>query len=188
MNRDIRKQGLEPRVEILSHAIPDQETALRVEAAAIDLLDVTALTNVVRGWKSTETGRASLEELVAVYQRRPIKIREPAVLIRISQKYHYGMGPIELYDATRSAWRIGPKRDRVELAFAIHSDVVREVYPVVSGFRLARPCVLIILLGWSMRGAGSLLGVLLGRRSVVGISTDMLGRSSSRGRRIRFGI
>ena len=132
--RDVRKQGLEPRVEILSHKIPDQETALRVEAAAIDLLGVTALTNVVRGWKSTETGRASLEELVAIYQKRPIKILEPSVLIRISQKYRYGMGPVGLYDATRAAWRIGPKRERVELAFAVHSDVVREVYRVVQWF------------------------------------------------------
>ena len=128
--RDIREQGLEPRVELLAHKLPDQETALRVEAAAIDLVGLGSLTNLVRGWKSRHTGRASLEELIATYRRRPIKIVEPSVLIRISQNYRYGMEPVELYDATRSAWRVGSNRDRIELAFAVHADVVREVYRV----------------------------------------------------------
>ena len=46
--QDIRKQHLEARVRISSHALPDQETDLLVEAAAIDLLGATALRHVGR--------------------------------------------------------------------------------------------------------------------------------------------
>jgi uncharacterized protein len=51
----------------------------------------------------------------------------PALLIRINQLFHYGMTPIELYDATRGIWRIGPAREKVELALAVFQGIVREV-------------------------------------------------------------
>ncbi len=38
--RKLRASGVKPRVEILAHGLPDAATALRIEAAAIDLLDV----------------------------------------------------------------------------------------------------------------------------------------------------
>ncbi len=45
------------------------------------------------------------------------------------------MTPVDLYDATRGIWRIGPDREKVELAFAVYQDVVREVYRVTQWFR-----------------------------------------------------
>lgn len=121
--------GLPPRIEILAHGLPDAETAFRVEAAAIDLLGVEGLANAVRGHHHAK-GRMSLDEVVALYARKPARIREPSVLIRISRLYRYGMAAVELYDATRSAWKVGPKRERVQLAFAVHEGVIREVYRV----------------------------------------------------------
>jgi hypothetical protein len=128
---DIRGAGLEPRIEILAHGLPNADTAFRVEAAAIDLLGVESLANAVRGHYS-QKGRMSLDEVVASYTRRPARITEPAILIRISKLYRYGMSSVELYDATRSAWRVGAKRDKAELAIAVHDGVVREVYRITS--------------------------------------------------------
>jgi len=54
------------------------------------------------------------------------------MLIRINQAYRYGMSDVELYDATRSAWRVGAKRGRVEYAFAVFEGVVREVYRITG--------------------------------------------------------
>jgi hypothetical protein len=72
-----------------------------------------------------------IEEAVAHYTRRPAKIREPAILIRINKLYRYGMTDAELYDATRSAWKVGPRRrEQAELAFAVFEGVVREVYRI----------------------------------------------------------
>jgi hypothetical protein len=126
---EIRATGAEPRVEILAHALPNAATALRVEAAAIDLLGLGNLTNAVRG-HGAKYGRMPVDEVVAHYTRRPVKIREPSILIRINREYRYGMSEVELYDATRSAWKLGKRREQAELAFAVFEGVVREVYQI----------------------------------------------------------
>ena len=64
--------------------------------------------------------------MVAHYTRRKANIREPSILIRINKLYRYGMSDVELYDATRSAWKIGPKRERAFLALPVFEGVVRE--------------------------------------------------------------
>lgn len=127
--REIESAGRKPQIELLAHGLENERTALRVEAAAIDLIGVPNLVNAVRG-HGAKHGRLPLEEVQAFYERRIARIREPAILIRINQRYHYGMTPVELYDATRSAWRVGPKREKAELALAIFEGVVREVYRI----------------------------------------------------------
>lgn len=54
------------------------------------------------------------------------------ILIRINKLYRYGMTDAELYDATRSAWRVGPKRDRAQYALSVFEGVVREVYRITQ--------------------------------------------------------
>ena len=130
--REIRDRGDEPRIEILVHGLPDGDTALRVEAAAIDLLGVKNLDNGVRGSGGRKFGRTPLDELVAHYSHRPVDIKEPAILIRINRLYRYGMSEVELYDATRSAWKVGPRKDGAKLAVAVYQGVVREVYTITA--------------------------------------------------------
>ncbi len=126
--------GLEPRIDILIHGLPDASTALQVEAAVIDLFGSEQLTNNVRGWNSEAFGRMELKDIAALYDPKEIQITEPALLIRINQLFHYGMEPVDLYDATRGIWRIGADRDKVKLAFAVFQGVVREVYEVKMWF------------------------------------------------------
>lgn len=126
---EIRAGGEEPRIEILSHGLPNADVAHRVEAAAIDLLGLENLVNSVRGHGS-RYGRMPVNEVVAHYTRRKAVIREPAILIRINLLYRYGMSDVELYDATRSAWKVGDRADRAELAMAVFDGVVREVYRI----------------------------------------------------------
>ena len=40
------------------------------------------------------------------------------------------MPAVELYDATRGVWAIGPQRDQARYAFAIFEGIVREVYEI----------------------------------------------------------
>ncbi len=129
--RKIRASGDEPQIEILAHGLRNSEAALQVEAAAIDLLGVANLANTVRG-HGTKYGRMLLQDVVAHYTRRKANIREPAILIRINKLYRYGMTNAELYDATRSAWRVGPKRDQAQYAFSVFEGVVREVYRITE--------------------------------------------------------
>jgi hypothetical protein len=130
--RTIRAAGAEPAIEILAHGLPSAETALQMEAAVIDALGLSSLSNVIRGWRGARFGRAPLAELVAQYTLRRASIKEPSILIRINQLYRYGMSDPELYDATRSAWVVGQGRERAEYAFAVFEGVVREVYRIAQ--------------------------------------------------------
>lgn len=128
---EIRRSGSEPQIEILTHKLPDSEAALRVEASAIDLLGLKNLANRVHG-HGAKFGRMPLNEAVAHYTQRKANVREPAILIRINQLYHYGMTDVELYDSTRGVWRVGPKRDKAKYALAVFEGIVREVYRITG--------------------------------------------------------
>jgi hypothetical protein len=94
------------------------------------LLGLPFLTNQVHGWRSSRYGRTPLGELIALYRRRPVQIREPSILIRITELYRPQMTPSELYDAARASWKLGMKRELARYAFAVFEGVVREVYEI----------------------------------------------------------
>ena len=133
--RNARRSSAKPRVDILAHNLPNEHTALAVEAAAIDLIGLRHLSNAVRGHGGARYGRTPLAQLIAQYTKRRAHIKEPAILIRINKLYRFGMTPVELYDATRSAWKVGPKKDKARYAFAVYEGVVREVYRITGWLR-----------------------------------------------------
>ena len=90
------------------------------------------LTNEVRGWRSLRYGRQSLRDLTALYDRSPVEVKDPAILIRINRLFRPGMDAMELYDATRSAWRVGERREGARLAFSVFEGIVREVYAIAA--------------------------------------------------------
>lgn len=129
--RNIRRSGCEPQIEILAHRLPNPEAALRVEAAAIDLLGLKSLANAVHG-HGAKYGRGPLKEVVAHYTQRKADVRDPVIFIRINKLYRYGMTDVELYDATRSAWRVGRKRDKAKYCLSVFEGIVREVYHITG--------------------------------------------------------
>lgn len=129
---ELRAAGIAPRVDLLAHGLKDEETAFRVEAAAIDLLGLGELTNQVRGWKSLQVGRMTLDQLIGYYAAQPVSIVHPVLLIRINKLYRHNMSPLELYETTRGIWRLGRRRERAKFAFAVFEGIVREVYEIIS--------------------------------------------------------
>jgi hypothetical protein len=75
--RRIRAAREEPQLDILAHGLANAEAALQVEAAVIDALGLSSLTNQVRGWGSWRYGRAPLRQLIALYRRRPSRSMGP---------------------------------------------------------------------------------------------------------------
>ena len=61
---------------------------------------------------------------------KPAKIKHRAILIIINRLYRSDMTAKELYEATRGIWKIGPKRNKAELAMAVYQGIVREVYKI----------------------------------------------------------
>jgi hypothetical protein len=129
--RELRRKKLEPRIEILAHNLPSEEAAFRLESTIIDLIGLKELSNQVRGWKSIESGRMTLCQLIAYYAPKPALIVHPTVLIRINRRYRHRMSPRELYEATRGVWKVNPERaSKAKYALAVFEGVVREVYEI----------------------------------------------------------
>lgn len=128
--RQIHSRGKGPRIEILVHDLPDEITALRIEAAVIDLIGKEKLTNQAGGWGSNIVGRMDINEIITLYDSEPVEIHESALLIRINKLYRYGMDEIGLYEATRGVWKVGEKRKKAQYAFAVYKGIVREVYRI----------------------------------------------------------
>lgn len=141
--REIRRAGFEPIIEILKYGLSEKESLL-VEATAIDLVDIEKLTNEVRGHGSRHGARDSISNLTKVLNGKVATIKEPGILINVAQQYYHGMSAGELYDETRSAWKLGIKREKAKYAFSLHAGIIREVYRIVGWFP-----------GWStLRSAG----------------------------------
>lgn len=64
--QSLMKAGKEPIIEILVHGV-DEETALKVEAAAIDLIGIENLTNRQRGHHSSVYGKIEVSLLESRY-------------------------------------------------------------------------------------------------------------------------
>jgi len=128
--KQIQRAGKAAQIEVIAHGLKTADTALRIEAAVIDALGLPALTNEVRGWGSRRFGRLPLSEVIALYRRKRVRIREPAILIRINELYRGGMNETELYDATRGIWKVGQERVKAKYAFAVFEGVIREVYEI----------------------------------------------------------
>jgi uncharacterized protein len=135
--RAVHDAGLAVRVEILRHNLPSEEIAYEAEAAAIDAFRVAGadLTNAVGGHHSTARGHRPLGELVEKYAARPAVVPADlhAVLFRLRRSWYRGMPDDLLYEKTRGWWGMGPKRERVQVAFAVAGGIVRAAYRVTPG-------------------------------------------------------
>src|SRR3989344_2923385 len=127
--REIQAAGLEVGHTILRHGLTEKE-AFEVESAAIDLLGLESLTNIVRGHYSLDRGKMTLKNIKTEYEALDALFDEPVMLIRINQLYRYEMPANELYEATRKAWKVGPRAKTIRIACAVYLGIIREVYTV----------------------------------------------------------
>lgn len=133
--KEIQSRGLMPKIEILVRGV-DEETALKVEAAAIDLIGVDKLTNIQKGHHSSEYGRIDVDELNTRSNQVMLleeEINVNAVLIKINHMYQYGMTDFEIYEATRSCWRMSMEKAReMDYCFAVYDGMILEVYKIAA--------------------------------------------------------
>jgi len=126
---EIKESGQEPVINILRYGLTESEASL-IEASAIDLIGLPQLTNKCRGNHPGSFGRISSEDLNIMLTAKPAIIRHPTLLITINKLYRSNMSKEELYEATRGIWRLGPDRERAELALTVYQGIVREVYRI----------------------------------------------------------
>lgn len=134
---EIREKGKEPLIEILAHGL-DEETALKVEATAIDLIGIKNLTNRQRGHESSSYGKIEVSLLDARYSHEklnPDDIIDNIMFIRINKRYRNDMSPLEIYEATRGYWKLKVENAKqVDYVLAVYDGMVLEVYEVADWF------------------------------------------------------
>lgn len=135
--KEIQSRGKQPLIEILIHGV-DEEVALKVEAAAIDLIGIENLTNEQRGHHTSTYGKIEAGTLEARYSCEELKseeITDDLIMIRINQLYRNDMKPYELYDITRGCWRVNKeKAKKAKYALAVYDGMILEAYTIVDWF------------------------------------------------------
>lgn len=135
MIQEIRGAQRAPRIEILTHGLPDDDTAHRIEMAVIDAIGIEKLTNDVRGLDCNLWGRQTLSELNAKYCANEVEILDPVIIIRINQLYDHRISDEELYEATRGIWVLGLRRENAKYVLSTYRGVVRSVYVIEKWHR-----------------------------------------------------
>jgi len=125
----IKEAGQQPLIEILRHGLSEEQAAL-VEAAAIDLIGLSALTNACRGQHSRSFGRVSASDVLLAYSAKEADCVHPMILITINRLYRSGMEESEMYEATRGIWKVGERRNSAKFACAVYQGVIRETYTI----------------------------------------------------------
>lgn len=136
--RELWNNGKEPKIEILAWGL-DEKTAFAVESAAIDLVDIQRLTNQQRGHHSATQGRILaqlLDKRLSAKEITPEQIfalRQLGVLLVRLSLYRPNMSDGELYDLTRSAWKLSEKRlDDIRYVFSVVDGKIIETYKVTK--------------------------------------------------------
>lgn len=131
--RSILAAGLNVEHFVLRHGL-SEESAFEVEAALIDFVGISNLSNLQNGHYSSDFGIKSTEEIIAMYSSAELETNEPLLLININKLYHRDITSSELYDATRQAWVIGDRRNQAKYGVATYRGLTREVYAIDSWY------------------------------------------------------
>jgi hypothetical protein len=126
----LRKGGM-IKYAIIRHGLTEKE-AFEVESSLIDHMGLTGLTNKVYGHDSEDRGKMSPEDIIAVYDAKKIRINDPVMLININKLFRRNMTKKELYDATRSSWKLGKRRYKAKYALPTYRGITRDVYEIKS--------------------------------------------------------
>ena len=130
--REILNEGKNVEYYILRHGLATEKDALEIESACIDLIGLDNLTNEIKGHNSWESGMKTADEIVQHYDAKAITITEPTIIININKLYKRFMKDNELYNTTRSSWKLGSKKNEAKYVIAAYRGLVREVYKINS--------------------------------------------------------
>lgn len=121
-------------IDIIAYGL-DNDTALSVESACIDLMGIGNLANIVRG-HGDNIKRVSLKELTSLITNETVKVKKEhrGVSILINRDYKPTFGDLELFEITRGIWSkkmVSISKDAI-YAYATFKGVVKEVYEIHS--------------------------------------------------------
>jgi len=161
--RTIQQTGQSVEHFVLRHGLTES-AAFEVEAAVIDFVGVSNLSNVQGGHCSSDFGIKTTDEVIAMYSAPPFVTEKPVLLININKLFHREMSEAEIYDATRKSWVIGERRNKAKFAIATYRGLTREVYEINDWYQIGHR--------WGFNGmrADETTRASLRYKSIVGLS------------------
>ena len=127
--RELLASGQQVEHYILRHGLSDA-TAFEVEAAVIDFIGIRNLSNQQVGFRSTDFGLKSTDEVIAMYTAPELATLRPTLLININKLFTREMSVAEVYEATRKEWVIGKRREKARYAVATYRGLTRNVFKI----------------------------------------------------------
>ena len=126
--KSLRIKGKVPQIDIIARNLTE-DTALLIERSLIDTIGFGPgkLTNQVRG-HDVENGRESLHEIAIKYNPERADFNHKILILRLNQHWRPNIPDGELYDITRGIWKLGMRRERVEVVLAVANGIVRKIY------------------------------------------------------------
>ena len=119
-----------PEIDIIRHGLNENE-ALLLEAALIDVFGVNQITNKVKGIDSNKYGIMSIKNIEANYKGKDFTLNISAVCFKINQAWHKDIKEEDLYNKIRGNWVLNIKRaKRAEYGIGIHNGVIRGIYKI----------------------------------------------------------
>ena len=121
-------------IDIIAYGLNEQN-ALVVESACIDLMGVDNLENKHRG-QGENVKRIPLNELTRILMEKTVAVsrKHRGVAILINRDYKPTFGDLELLEITRGIWKKGMVTiaGDSKYAYTTHKGVVKEVYEIHS--------------------------------------------------------
>lgn len=131
--KEIGASGRQVEHFVLRHGL-DEHSAFEVEAALIDFVGLSNLSNLQGGHYSSDFGIKSIDEINAMYNADVLDTDLPIMLININKLYHREITEDELYEATRKSWVLSERREQARYAVATYRGLTREIYQIDSWF------------------------------------------------------
>ena len=133
--RAIEESGNSVQHFILRHGLTEP-MAFEIEAAVIDFVGITNLSNLQSGHYSTDFGIKTSDEVIAMYTAPAFATNESVLLININKLFNRDMTANEIYDATRKSWVVGNRRNKAKFAVATYRGLTREVYQIDEWYQI----------------------------------------------------
>jgi len=135
--RAIEESGNSVQHYILRHGLTEQN-AFEVEAAVIDFVGITNLSNLQSGHYSSDFGIKTTDEVIAMYTAPLFITDEQVLLININKRFDREMTADEIYEATRKSWVVGNRRNKAKFAVATYRGLTREVYQINDWYQIGK--------------------------------------------------
>ena len=130
--QEIRLQGGKVKIDIIRHGL-DERQALLIESCLIDTLGVNQMANKVKGIDHDRFGLMPVNVIKQIYKGKDFKTSAPCVCFKINRAWSKNITVHELYEKTRSWWRLSETRSQKAMyGIGIAFGIIRSIYKINS--------------------------------------------------------